>query len=65
MPKIFKNLNVFYLKEKLILSDVSQNTNSLFPTDTQTRELFNNIDNNEYYIYIILLFIILLLLVKY
>jgi GR25 family glycosyltransferase involved in LPS biosynthesis len=41
IPKVFKNLNVFYLKDKLITSDDSQNTNSKFPTNTQVREDIN------------------------
>ena len=65
MPKIFKNLNVFYLKEQLIKSDVSQNTNAQFPTDTQTRELFNNVDDNEFNNYILVIFLLLLILIIY
>jgi len=60
MPKIFKNLNVFYLNEKLILSDVSQYTESKFPTDTQTRELFNN-DVSEYILVILLLLLFIVI----
>jgi len=37
MPKIFKNLKVFYLNDRMILSDLSEKKDSKFPTDTQTR----------------------------
>jgi GR25 family glycosyltransferase involved in LPS biosynthesis len=49
MSKVFNNVNVFYLKDKLIISDESQNPNSKFGTDTQVREDFNNnnINNNN------------------
>ena len=63
MPKIFNNLNVFYLKDNLIISDLSQNVNSKFSTDTQLREKFNNNNNNNnnnIYILIILLIIIII-----
>jgi len=65
MPKIFKNLNVFYLNEKLIKSDVSQYTNSKFPTDTQIRETFNNVNDNEFNDYILIIFLFLLILIIY
>ena len=47
MPKIFKNLNVFYLKERMILSDLSEKKDSKFPTDTQTRVNKNNNKNTK------------------
>lgn len=65
MPKIFKNLNVFYLKDKLVLSDVSQKKDSLFPTDAQVVEQFNNniIDSisNEYILVVLLLIFIFII----
>jgi glycosyl transferase family 25 len=47
MPKIFKNLKVFSLREdlRLITSDESQNTNSQFGSDAQIREGFNNMSS--------------------
>jgi glycosyl transferase family 25 len=45
IPKIFKNINVFYLKEKLVHSDESQNTNSKFKSDVQSRDLNENFKN--------------------
>lgn len=65
MSKIFKNLNVFYLKEQLILSDVSQKKDSKFSTDTQIREFFTNIyDNNSFEYVVIMLFLLILLIVR-
>ena len=45
MPKIFKNLKVFSLREdlRLITSDESQNTQSQFGSDAQIREGFINL----------------------
>jgi GR25 family glycosyltransferase involved in LPS biosynthesis len=65
MPKVFKNLKVFSLNEKLIISDESQNSQAKFGTDTQIREGFKVIKkkNNDYYIFIFL--IILLYLIIY
>ena len=61
MPKIFNNLSVFYLKDKLILSDESQIKDSKFGTDTQIREGFKNTKKkyNDKYISVILLIILL------
>jgi hypothetical protein len=65
MPKIFNNLNVFYLKDKLIVSDESQIKDSMFGTDTQIREDFINTNNNDDNVYIlIILFIILFILLN-
>lgn len=47
MPKIFKNLKVFSVREdlRLITSDESQNTNSQFGSDAQIREGFINMSD--------------------
>ena len=45
MPKIFKNLKVFSVREdlRLITSDESQKTDSQFGSDAQIREGFINL----------------------
>lgn len=60
MPKIFKNLKVFSLREdlRLITSDESQNTNSQFGSDAQVREEFVDMPEINNKINIILIIIL-------
>jgi GR25 family glycosyltransferase involved in LPS biosynthesis len=60
MPKIFNNLSVFYLKDKLIISDESQLINSKFGTDTQIREDFKNTNHNNFLLIILLIMLLFL-----
>jgi GR25 family glycosyltransferase involved in LPS biosynthesis len=65
MPRIFKNLNVFYLRDQLILSDLSQKKDSQFPTDAQVVETFSNniigCISHEYILVILLLIFIFII----
>jgi GR25 family glycosyltransferase involved in LPS biosynthesis len=47
IPKVFDNLNVFFLKDQLVTSYPSQAEDSVFKTDIQLREQFTNMSSNN------------------
>jgi glycosyl transferase family 25 len=59
MPQCFDKLDVFYLKEQLVRSDLSQKVDSKFGTDAQVREGFESIQKSDLYQNIILFILFL------
>ena len=64
MPNIFKNLNVFYLKDRLILSDLSEKSNPQFPSDAQVVGTYTDtIINRILYDYILVVLLLIFIFI--